>query len=677
MGGDCRDKTKPDSTTQACPAGANFAEVHEPPPKPKPTSTPVEAPVYLAQATGGQVSGIPHYGNVAPIAKDKIVPLAIDRQNQDHGATGPALPAGGTTLPEQRRAAEGAAALQRANATRLANQRELERSPLGVLDAAVTGGVSTIGTEALVSGNRYRQFRGVSASFAADQRALAAMEATPLATGATRPAAYTRLQNRIESFEKLRIGQPKNVPEYGTAQTEMARLESEMRAGRTAATGFTADEIKRMARLQQAEGYRFADKGDFADDARFTALRGSLRGGVGRLTRGIAGATGTYWGDRFLSSNAAASGHDQLAEFLNPSKLEIAAMGATWTMPTPEFVPGAGGPWYARLGARALFEGTTWLTTKGAAFVWDKWTDPDVEKGHLAEAKQAQAADHAAKTPDSMNAAINAWKKLGEHDNQIYQVLNDTMSQVGTTNAADLAQTRRDLVAMYAANGEARLDNGTRVGGPDLSGKPIPGGPDKVHFILAGHNYDFGGMAMYNLNTARNVMNELGIPATDPVAKQVYSSLSESYMSRIMNPHSDLPKVYDELKGLVQKKDPDATWLSGWLPTQIANEKDLMAKEESASMAAKRDGKPFTPQFNNYVLAKVYQDQALLEMAYADTGTGDKVAHMKVAHDALAEAQRLGWTGREIKVNGVVQTRQGDLTQLVTMYKGLGGTVDW
>src|SRR5262249_52343046 len=158
---------------------------------------------------------------------------------------------------------------------------------------------------------------------------------------------------------------------------------------------------------------------------------------------------------------------------------------------------------------------------------------------------------------------------------------------------------------------------------------------------------DFGGMAMYSLNTARNVMNELGIPPTDLVAKRIYSSLSESDMSKIMNPHSDFPQVYDELKGLVQTKSPDAAWLSGWLNTRIDDEKKLMAAEESAAMAAKRDGKPFVPQFNNYVLAKVYQDQALLELAYADAGVGDRAAHMKTAHDALKEAQRLGWTGRE------------------------------
>src|SRR5262249_21009153 len=153
-----------------------------------------------------------------------------------------------------------------------------------------------------------------------------------------------------------------------------------------------------------------------------------------------------------------------------------------------------------------------------------------------------------------------AWKKLGNHNNQIQQGIDDAGSQIGTTDPAKLAQTRRDLAALYAAYGETHLAMGTRVGGPDSHGMPINGGPKDQHYIFAGKDYDFGGIAMYNLNASRNMLNELGTPNSDLVAKRVYSSLSESDMSRIMNPHSDLPDVYKQLRGMVNKNDPDATW---------------------------------------------------------------------------------------------------------------------
>jgi hypothetical protein len=90
---------------------------------------------------------------------------------------------------------------------------------------------------------------------------------------------------------------------------------------------------------------------------------------------------------------------------------------------------------------------------------------------------------------------------------------------------------------------------------------------------------------------------------------------------------------------MVQENDPDAKWLSSWLATRVSDQKKVLSLEASAFSAAKKQGRP--------------------------------------SHDALKEAQFIGGMGREIKVNGQSQKRQSDLPQLIDIYKGLGGTVDW
>src|SRR5262249_47028431 len=143
----------------------------------------------------------------------------------------------GTSVPEQRRAAQGAAAKQRGDRTRLANQRELERSPLGVLDATVTTFGAASATEATRRGFAYRQavttpeYRALKAPFdvlegeiAADRRALRA---------ATRGSTEAfRLQARLDAYDRLKLGQTKNPNATTISEAEMGRLDTEARAGR-------------------------------------------------------------------------------------------------------------------------------------------------------------------------------------------------------------------------------------------------------------------------------------------------------------------------------------------------------------------------------------------------------------------------------------------------------------
>jgi hypothetical protein len=198
-------------------------------------------------------------------------------------------------------------------------------------------------------------------------------------------------------------------------------------------------------------------------------------------------------------------------------------------------------------------------------------------------------------------------------------------------------------------------------------------------------------MAMYNLNAARNVMNELGIPPSDPVAKRIYASLSQSYMSRILNPHDNFDDVYKELRGIVKNGTGDGQWLTTWLATRFEDEKKLWGVEQAAERNARANGQIPVGQYNNFVLSKVLQDQALLAMSYAAEGI-DRDKNMKIAHDALRLVQRwpsvdgrgnateipLGWDGFEIKVNGAPQRRQSDLPKLMALYRDqLHGVVDW
>jgi hypothetical protein len=179
------------------------------------------------------------------------------------------------------------------------------------------------------------------------------------------------------------------------------------------------------------------------------------------------------------------------------------------------------------------------------------------------------------------------------------------------------------------------------------------------------------------LNTARNALNELGIAKSDPVAKRIYGSLTNSDMTKIMDQHKDLPAIYDQLKTMVKTNNPDAQWLSSWLTKRIADQTQLFTKEQESTTAAKNKQTTFVPQFNNFVMAKVYQDQALLDMAYAANGK-DVQSHMKSAHDMLQQARQHGWYGHQIKTeNGEIQQRLSDLPKLTEMYKSLGGTVDW
>jgi hypothetical protein len=684
MGGDCRDKTAADSKNGACPAGVTFNDAHDPP-KPKPTPAPPEVPLYLAQATKpcppGMVCGPGSYGQVAPIARDNVTKQAIARDNADHGATTPDLPAGGPSPNDQARAKAGAAAHDRAAAISEPNKRELVRTPEGIWDGIATGTTVPIATETgrrLVNGGKstyatvlaQRQIGAFHTEIRADRAAL-----TAAAPGS---ADYVRLQERVQTYDRLKLGERKVGVAAQNAESEMARLEEQVRTGNTAATGFTADEIARLRTLQNGE--RLIYPGELPPEQRWARFQGNALTSMARVGYGAFGALGTYTFDSIVSSNLDAGGHTNAAEIFAPNKLTTAAMGVTWTLPTPQsrVIPWSrGGTWYEQFGARLAYEGSVYAGTHIVNYLWDKVTDPDVERANLASAKAATNEDHTKKTSDTMNSAIDAWKKLGAHDNQIYQALNETLSQVGTMDPAKLSEVRRDLVAMYAAYGESRLEKGTRIGGQDANGHDLPG-VDKAHehYLFAGLNYDFGGTAMYNLNTARNQMNELGINPNDPVAKRIYSTYNESDMSHILQPHDNLPKVYDTLKDLVSKKSPDAVWLSAWMTTRIADEKKLVAAEESNAMAAKRDGHPFVPQWNNYVLAKVSQDQALLDMAYAAEGQ-DKDAHMRAAHDALRDAAKYGWNGKTITVKGKPFTRTSDLPELIKMYQGLGGTVDW
>jgi hypothetical protein len=684
MGGDCRDKTTTDSKNGACPAGVTFSDAHDPP-KPKPKPTPPEVPLYLAQATPpsppGQVSGIGHYGNLAPIAKDNVTKQSIARDNADHAATGSPLPEAGPSANDQARARAGAKAHERAEATRVGNQQELVRTPEGILDGLVTSTTVPVVTEA--SRRALDLGKSTHATVMA-QRQIGAFhteiqsDRTALAAAVPGSADQVRLQERVQTYDRLKLGERKVGVSAQNAESEMARLEESVRTGSTAATGFTPDEIARLRTLQNGE--RLIYPAELPPEQRWARFQGNALTSIARVGRGTFGAVGTYTFDSIVSSNLGVGGHSEAAELFAPNKLTTIAMGATWTLPTPQsrVIPWSrGGTWYEQFGARLAYEGMVYAGSHGINYLWDKVSDPDVEKRDLASAKAATNEDHTKKTSDTMNSAIDAWKKLGSHNNQINQALNDTLSQLGTMDPAKLAEVQRDLVALYGAYGESRLGMGTRVGGPDSAGNELPG-VDKAHehYLFAGQSYDFGGVAMYNLNTARNQMNALGISPDDPAAKRIYSTFGESDMAHILNPHDSLPKVYDTLKDLVNKKSPDAAWLSGWIASRVTDEKKLVADEESNAMAAKRDGHPFVPQWNNYVLAKVSQDQALLDMAYAADGQ-DKDAHMRAAHDALRDAAKYGWNGKTISVKGKPFTRTSDLPELIKMYQGLGGTVDW
>jgi len=657
-GRDKQNTTKPNENHSSI----TFLDAHG---KPKKKHT-EQQHVYLAQ----QVSGIPQYGNVAPIAKKNVTEQSIKRENEDHNANGPGTPATGTSPEEMRRATAGANAKARADQSRLANQRELERDPMNILSATVYGFAGATGTEATRKGiDAYQkhnspQFKRLQEPFTTLDQEIA-QEKKAFARAVKGTPEYLRLQERLQSYKRLKLGEKKSADGNVIAEDEMAKLE------RGEIKGFSQEEVTRLKGLQDQERLLLAEKGEAGSALEFKRLM-SLR----NIGKGAAGATGVYLFDQAVSSNFKVGGHDKLAEFMQASPLEMMAIGGTFAAPVPKFVPGTGGPWYARLGARLLWEGGVDLSTKFLNFGYHQFTDPDVEKRNLEAAHRAQNEDHQKKTSDSMNSAIDAWKRLGNHNNQIQQGIDDAGSQIGTTDPAKLAQTRRDLVALYTAYGEARLNAGTRVGGPGSDGMPINGGPTKEHYLFDSKDYDFGGIAMRNLNAARNGLNELGISPSDPVAKRVYSSLSESDMSRILNPHKDLPDIYGQLRGLVHKNDPDATWLTAWMATRVTEQKKMLHSEEVGYENAKQAGQKFTPQFNNYVLAKVYQDQALLDMAYAAEGK-DGQTHLKAAHDELKEAQRLGWDGREIKVNGTAEKRQSDLPKLIEMYRGLGGTVDW
>jgi hypothetical protein len=643
--------------------GFKFADIFCSPSKPK------DQPLNLAQAgtpqQEKQVTGIPQWGQIPPEAKKKIEKEAIKRENDDHGAKGSELPASGTSTEEKKRARAGAAAKARADRSRLANKRELEPDSLGVLSATVNGFNAPLAVEGGRRGLNYYQQRHNNPHLKALQEpfntldAQITKEAKELAAATKGTTQYKELEERIETYKRLKLGQAKTADGQTISDAEMGKLESgDIKA-------FSSEEVARLKALQEQEKLLLAEKAEAT-----AAWRGDLVGGFGRVGRGVAGGAGTYLFDSAVSSNLKLAGHDQWAQFMSPSALEIMAVSGTMTAPVPSFVPGAGGPWYARLGARALWEGGVDLASKLLAFGYDKVTDPDVEKRHLDSAKQAQADDHQKKTPESMNAAIDAWKLLGNHDNQIQQALDETATQIGTTDPAKLAETKRDLIALHTAFAEAWLAKGTRVGGPAADGTLI-NGPTTQHYIFEGKDFDFGGVALANLNTARNVLNELNLRGEDLVAKRVHSSLSESDVSRVLNPHKELPAIYDQLKTMVKNDDPDAKWLSTWLTTRVADQKKLLEAEESGAMKAKQTAEPFDPQFNNYVLAKVYQDQALLDMAYAAAGGQDRQKHLDAARKELDEAKRIGWDDREITVHGEHQRRPSDLPQLNELYRQL------
>jgi hypothetical protein len=619
--------------------------------------------LYLAQ----QVTGHPVWGQVAPNAKKEVTKQSVNRGNEDHGTNGQDMPTAGNSPEEQRRAKAAAAAKARADQNRGPNQKELEPNSLGILSATVHGWEAPLATEAGRRGLNYYQLRYNNPQIKELQQHFHALDAQiakdtkDLARATKGTDEYARLEERVQAYKRLQLGKNKTANGQTIANAEMAKLESGQ------LKGFSTDEVAHLSALQDKEKLLLAEKGEA-----MTALKGERLAGAGRVIKGVAGAGATYWFDNTVSSNLKRGGNDAWAEFMAPSTLEIMAVGGTMTAPVPKFVPGAGGPWYAKLGARAIWEIGVDLTSKVVAFGYNKMTDPDVEKRHLDTAKQSQTDDHKQPTPNAMNNAVDAWKVLGNHDNQIQQAIDEAGSQIGTTDPAKLAQTRRDLAALYTAFGESRLEKGTKVGGQDVNGNGM-NGPKNQHYLFEGTDYDFGGVAMRNLNTARNALNELGIPSTDLVAMRVYGSYHNSDMTRIMNPHNDLPKIYDQLKTMVHKNDPDAQWLSSWLTTRVADQKQLLTSEERA---AKEHGTKFVPQWNQHVMAKVYQDQALLDMAYAANGQ-DAQTHLKAAHDELQLAQHYGWDGHKISVGGQELRRQSDLPKLVEIYRSLGGTVDW
>jgi hypothetical protein len=661
---DGRDKqTKTDSTENK--SSITFLDVHG---KHKPKKPP-DQHLVLAQ----QVSGIGQYGQVAPIAKKNVTDQAIKRENEDHNANGSNLPATGTSPAEQRRALAGAQAKSRADQHRLANQRELERDPMSILSATVDGfkgaAVAEVGRRGYAYYQRHNDphLRQLQQPFTTFNEQIA-QEKQAFARATKGTPEYARLQERIRTYERLKLGQKKSADGKVISQDEMDKLE------KGEVKGFTEHEIAQLKDLQAKEKLLLAEQGELG-----AGLQMKRIATLGRLGRGVAGATGTYIFDETIASNLKQGGHDNLAEFMHASPAEMWAMGATWALPVPKSMPLSGeGPWYARLGGRIIWEATVYAGTKILAYGYDKATDPDVEKAHLESAHQAQNEDHQKKTPDSMNDAIDAWKKLGNHNNQIQQAIDETASQIGTTDPVKLEQVRRDLVALYAAYGETRLEMGTRVGGPASDGSPIMvnGAPVKDHYIFAGKDYDFGGIAMRSLNTARNGLNELGIPINDEVSKRVYSSLKNAYMMRITDPHKDFPDIYNQLKDMVHKNDPDAQWLSTWLATRVTDQKKMLHSEETAVKNAELNNQTFTATYNEYSLAKVYQDQALLDLAYAANGQ-DAQTHMQAAHDELKLAKYYGWDGRTITVNGEKKSRESDLPKIIEIYTGLGGKVDW
>jgi len=452
----------------------------------------------------------------------------------------------------------------------------------------------------------------------------------------------------------------------------------------TAVDGFEVAAGTEAARRTWGAGTQLL-KGEGAEA--WSRFSGDGYGGALRISRGLGAAVGSYYLDR-VSSSFTTPG-SLASTFLIPSDAEMAVVAASSTLPVPKFVLGAKGNLLQRLGARALEEGVLWAGTKLGVMLYGETTDPAVERRSLDAAKQAQADDHLKKTTETMMAAIDAWKALGNHDIQIRQQLDDAQTQISTTDPAKLAETRRDLVALYTAFGETRLANGTQIGALGADGKPL-NGPDwkpipnlKVHEVFGGTDYDFGGVALANLNTAKNVlMAELGIASSDPVANRIYSN-ARSGISRILDPHEDLPAIFDQLKTMVQTDSPDAKWLSVWLATRVGDQKKLLSDEERAFLGAKELGHVFVPTFNNYVLAKVYQDQALLEMAYAAAGQ-DPRTHLAKAHDLLKLIKGengvrvpLSWDGRPFTRNGEPLKRGSDLPQIIELYKSLGGSIDW
>jgi hypothetical protein len=765
----------------------------------------IEPVLYLAQAQdGGQVSGVPQYGQVAPNAKKKVEGEAVKRENQDRGVSnGDGGSQTGTTPGQITRARHATDARDRGNRSRLANQRELEPHSMDILSAsyhswAVSGAMEVIkrrldyaevrgATKALrhpesfdaaiAKATQARVKLGPSESFKAsvyeerintfeDLKTLhhlrhpetlnaeIAKETQRLQKLTEHTTEYNRVASRIEGYkqvqelhqkiqtfnekianaqeklktakqgtpeyealerfietsDKLRIGKPKTGEQREIADAEIARLKeahvygqefkelvktdtrllsmtsrasSDFAYLRDKATGVWKNEGKEILLTGTGKGSRVqADMDAVGLDGSAEAARAirsvEMVRGLKGLSKGVIGGGLAYGIDSWASSYFK-------SPFLAPSSLEIMAVSGTSMAPVPKFVPGAGGNLLQRLGSRVLWEGGVMLGSKLLKSGYDYFTDPEVEKRHLDGAKQALNDDRQKRTPESMGAAIDAIKALSNHDNQIQQMVDDTIAQIGTTDRAKQDAIKRDLVALHGAFALSALDNGTRVGGRDMHGNVI-NGPTQTHYIFAGKNYDFGGIALTNIITARNLMNELGIPITDPVAKRIYSSTTGSAMSKVLDPHKDeLPEMFNQLKTMAKNNDPDAQWLSGWLKARVVDQNRVLEDEEKLSLGALQKNQKWVPQLNEYAMAKVYQDQALLETAYAAAGQ-DPATHLQAAHDALkaifvspktGKPRNLSWDGRKTNVGGQIGSRESDLPEIIKMYQSLGGTVDW